>query len=105
MVLHIDRSRSEQMKVRFIWPDAEPVGPISVVGSFNDWQAGLDELQAGADGVRSVTLGLPYGHRFVFRYLGPDGQWFDEADADEVTNGGSVLHPKSPESTDGEPRG
>ena len=94
MSLHIDRSRPEQMKVRFIWPDDEPRGPISVVGSFNDWQAGMDELEPDAAGRRSVTLGLPYGVRFVFRYLGPDGQWYDEPDADEVVASGSVLHPK-----------
>jgi hypothetical protein len=91
MSLHIDRSRAEQMKVRFIWPAEQPPGPISVVGTFNNWQPGLDELQADPDGGRSVTLGLPYDTRYVFRYLGGDGQWFDEPDADDTNSSGSVL--------------
>jgi hypothetical protein len=93
--LHIDTSRPEQMKVRFIWTGAEPEGPISVVGSFNDWQPGLDELQPDAHGNRSVVLGLPYGSRQTFRYLGPDGEWFDEPDADKVSDNGSVLLPRT----------
>jgi hypothetical protein len=89
--LIIDRSRAKQAKVRFVWTQSEPVGQLSVVGSFNDWTPGLDELVDNPDGTRSVTVGLPYGMLVVFRYLGPDGQWFDEPDADRITEQGSVL--------------
>jgi hypothetical protein len=63
-----------------------------VVGSFNGWTPGLDELVQQPDGTRSVTLGLPYGQELVFRYLGPGNNWFDESDADEITSHGSVIH-------------
>ena len=96
MSLHIDRSGPDQMKVRFVWSGPAATAPISVVGTFNDWQAGLDELQSDANGERSVTIGLPYGHGFVFRYLDSAGQWFDEPDADEITTHGSVLKPRTP---------
>ena len=35
---------------------------------------------------------MPYGHEIVFRYLGPGDRWFNEPDADELTERGSVLH-------------
>jgi hypothetical protein len=93
MALHIDTSRPDQLKIRFAWSRTEPPGPLSVVGSFNEWTAGLDELTDDDHGERSVTLGLPYGQRFVFRYLAESGNWFDDPDADEITRQGSVIHP------------
>ena len=98
MSLHLDRSRTDLMKVRFVWPHDEPVGAMSVVGTFNNWQAGLDELEPDENGLRSVTLGLPYDTRFVFRYLGPDGDWHDDPDADVISRAGSVLEPRRPAS-------
>jgi hypothetical protein len=101
VALNIDRSRPEQAKVRFSWPSTEPSGTISVVGSFNEWTPGLDELSDGPDGGRSVTVGLPYGVEIVFRYLGPDGQWFDDPDADEISQRGSSIRPiKAPSSAE-----
>ena len=93
MTLTIDTRHAEQVKIRFTWPEADPTGVMSVVGSFNDWTPGLDELIPDGRGVRSVTIGLPYGERFVFRYLAEDGHWFDEPQADEITELGSVIHP------------
>lgn len=91
MSLDIDRSSRSQLKIHFILDASHPPGRVSVVGSFNDWTPGLDELFPEFDGTRSVTIGLPYGQRFVFRYLGPGDDWFDEPDADEITEAGSVL--------------
>lgn len=93
MSLDIDASRPDQLKVRFILPLEDPAGPVSVVGSFNDWTPGLDELSPNIAGTRSVTIGLPYDTELVFRYLGPQGTWFDEPDADDITSRGSLLRP------------
>ena len=96
MSLDIDRSRPDQLKVHFLLDGDHPPGEVSVVGNFNDWTPGLDELTPEPDGTRGVTVGLPYGKRLVFRYLGPGESWFDEPDADEITEEGSVLHPRRP---------
>jgi hypothetical protein len=90
--LDIDRSLPERVKVRFILDASHPAGSVSVVGTFNDWTPGLDELIADGHGTRSVTVGLPYDTEVVFRYLGAGDTWYDEPDADEITQRGSILH-------------
>jgi hypothetical protein len=96
MSLDIDRSLPDQTKIRFILDDGHPEGSVSVVGTFNNWTAGLDELVSDGRGFRSVTIGLPYDSKIVFRYLGPGDTWYDEPDADEITADGSVLYPIPP---------
>ena len=93
MTLELDKSDPQLLKVRFSIDGEMPPGPVSVVGNFNEWLPGLDELLPDADRQRSVTVGVPYGERLVFRYLAADDGWFDEPDADEVTEEGSVIHP------------
>ena len=100
MSLEIDRSRAEHVKIRFILDATHPKGRVSVVGSFNGWTAGLDELADRGDGTRGVTVAMPYGQDIVFRYLGPGDRWFDEPEADEITNHGSVIHAITPPNTD-----
>lgn len=96
MSLDIDRSHARQLKIRFVLDASHPPGQVSVVGSFNNWTPGLDELVEDHDGTRSVTVGLPYSQDIVFRYLGPGQRWFDEPDADEITEQGSVLRGIAP---------
>lgn len=96
MTLHVDTSRPDQVKIRFSLPLDEPPGTVSVVGSFNDWTPGLDELTADTAGERSVTIGLPYNTTFAFRYLGDNALWFDEPDADATTQHGSIIRPIRP---------
>lgn len=91
--LQIDRSATKQLKMRFVLYVPHLTGCVLLVGLFNDWRPGPDELDDDEHGVRSVVLDLPYGRRFVFRHLGPGDQWFAEADADEVRTDGCVLYP------------
>ena len=100
MTLELDKSDSQLLKVRFSIDGETPPGPVSVVGNFNEWLPGLDEPVLDVDGQRSVTVGVPYGERLVFRYLAAGGGWFDEPGADEVTEEGSVVHPIAPEVLD-----
>lgn len=93
MGIRIDRSRPDHACVRFSLGESEHPGAVSVVGSFNAWMPGLDELQTQPDGARAVTVGVPYGLPLVFRYLGADGDWFDDPAADEVSDDGSLLYP------------
>jgi hypothetical protein len=89
----------------FVLIDEDPVGPVSVVGSFNDWTAGTHPFEANPDGSRSVTIVVATDTDVYFRYLGPDGYWFDDPEADEITAEGSVLrapaNETSPESASG----
>lgn len=91
--MHIDTTNPDHAKVRFVLDAGHPPGDVSVVGSFNEWTPGLDTLTTQPDGTRAVVIGLAYGTRHVFRYLGPGDRWFDDEAADDVTIDGSVILP------------
>jgi hypothetical protein len=57
---------------------AHPGDRVSVVGDFNDWTPGRHELRPLRDGSRSVSVRVPAGRPVRFRYLAPDGLWFDD---------------------------
>jgi 1,4-alpha-glucan branching enzyme len=67
-------------RVTFCLPADEPAGPVSVVGTFNDWEPGKHELKPRRDGTRTVSVTLSPG-RYSFRYLGTDGIWLDDDQA------------------------
>ena len=100
MTLELDRSDPDVLQVRFVIEGQEPPGPVSVVGNFNEWQPGWDELVKDGDGTRSVTIELPYNEQLVFRYLAANDVWFDEPDAGMITEQGSVLYAVSPQLVD-----
>ncbi|MBB5957010.1 hypothetical protein FHS29_003603 [Saccharothrix tamanrassetensis] len=77
-------------RVTFSLPVDTPEGPVSVVGSFNDWTPGIHELVPRRDGTRTVTVILPPGtHRF--RYLASGGHWFDDLDAQRVDGDSAIT--------------
>ncbi|CCH33253.1 glycoside hydrolase family 13 [Actinosynnema sp. NPDC047251] len=77
-------------RVTFSLPLDGPRGPVSVVGSFNDWTPGVHELLPRRDGTRTVTVILPPGTHH-FRYLAADGHWFDETDAQHVEGDSAIT--------------
>ncbi|MEU7844207.1 isoamylase early set domain-containing protein [Micromonospora sp. NPDC049114] len=79
-----------QTRVTFCLPRDTPPGPVSVVGSFNDWEPGRNELVARRDGTRTVTVKLGPGE-YRFRYLASGGVWLDDETADGVDDRGSLL--------------
>jgi hypothetical protein len=88
----IKRSRlfGHKTRVTFTLPAGEPVGEVSVVGTFNDWTPGRHHLITRRDGSRSVSVILPPGeHRF--RYLATDGVWFDDRSADAIDEHAGVI--------------
>ena len=96
--MSIERSNdADGTTVTFRLAGDEPAGPVSVVGSFNDWTPGAHPLETDPDGSRSVTVRVPAGTTAHFRYLAADGHWFDDPEADEVTADGSVLRAAAPE--------
>lgn len=74
--------KSGESRITFVLPQDEPAGRVSVVGDFNDWTPGVHPLVKRSNGTRSVRITVPRGSSYRFRYLGEDGHWFDEPDAD-----------------------
>ena len=77
--------------VQFVLPDSIHDGPVSAVGTFNDWRPGAHRLVRRNNGTRSISVSVPAGQEVTFRYLGAGGVWFDDPDA-EITADGSRLH-------------
>lgn len=78
-------------RITFVLPQEEPHGRVSVVGDFNDWTPGVHTLAKRSNGTRSVGVTVTPGSAYRFRYLGPDGHWFDDPDADARENGNCVV--------------
>ena len=78
-------------KIQFVLPDDIHDGPVSAVGTFNDWTPGAHKLVRRRNGTRSVTVAVPKGQQVQFRYLGAGGVWFDDEDADVITAEGSLV--------------
>ncbi|MFF3214328.1 isoamylase early set domain-containing protein [Streptomyces sp. NPDC002886] len=85
--LHKDRT-----EVTFILPPDNPLGPVSVVGDFNDWQPGVHTLKARKDGKRAVTVALPSASVHSFRYLAAGDYWFNDDSAGDQDGRNSRLH-------------
>jgi 1,4-alpha-glucan branching enzyme len=83
--------KTRQPKIRLVLPDDIHDGPVSVVGTFNDWTPGRHRLVRRANGTRSVTVPVTAGQELRFRYLGSGGHWFDDPDARQVESDGSVV--------------
>lgn len=84
-------AKTSSVKITFSLPQDNPDGPVSVVGDFNDWTPGSHPLVKRTNGTRSVAITVPAGHELRFRYLGTDGHWFDDPDADRIEAGACVL--------------
>jgi 1,4-alpha-glucan branching enzyme len=91
MALRISAEKAGKSKVSFILPEGAHRGPVSVVGNFNNWKPGAHKLVKRSNGTRSVSVTVSPGTELHFRYLGSEGAWFDEPDADEVGADGSKL--------------
>jgi hypothetical protein len=74
--------------VTFSLPVSE--GEVSVLGSFNNWDPAAHPLR-GDGASQTATVELAPGSRHEFRYLGSDGRWFDDPDADALEGGNSIL--------------
>jgi 1,4-alpha-glucan branching enzyme len=81
----IKRSKlfGNKTRVTFCIPADQPAGPVSVVGTFNDWRPGEHELKVRRDGTRTISVQLAPGH-YSFRYLGTGGVWFDDEAGSEL---------------------
>ncbi len=83
--------RSTDVKVTFSLPLDGATGNVSVVGDFNEWTPGTNVLVKRANGTRSTSVTVASGTKVRFRYLGENGHWFDDPDADVIDHEGSIL--------------
>ena len=83
-------AKSNEVKVTFALPADQPEGTVSVVGDFNDWTPGRTVLAKRTNGTRSASITLPAGSRVRFRYLGENGRWFDDTEADRDGDAGVI---------------
>ena len=72
------------LKVTFVLPTTEHDRPVSVLGSFNGWDPLMHPLKRRSNGTRSVTVDVPAGSLFQFKYLAEGGEWFCDPDTDAV---------------------
>jgi 1,4-alpha-glucan branching enzyme len=89
-VIRTSRS-SDRVKVTFALPLHIASGRCSVVGDFNEWIPGSHELRKRANGTRSTSVTVPRGTRLRFRYLGEDGNWFNDPDVEHRDGSDDVV--------------
>ncbi|MFT3861359.1 isoamylase early set domain-containing protein [Micropruina sp.] len=84
-------AKSAVRTITFALPSDHPAGKVSVVGNFNDWKPGAAPLKKRSNGTMSATVKVPVDYIVAFRYLGENGTWFDDPDADFIDAGASVI--------------
>lgn len=71
------------VRVTFEVPSSLWAERVNLVGDFNDWDTTRDELrQSRADGAWRITLTLPAGRAYQFRYLINGRDWHNDWHAD-----------------------
>ena len=80
------------LKVTFVLPASQHERPVSVLGSFNDWDPLVHPLKRRSNGTRSVTVDVSSGNLFQFKYLADGGEWFCDPDADAVEVADYCVH-------------
>lgn len=72
-------------KVKFIIPQeiANSAKKASLVGDFNNWEPKQTPMQKRSNGTRSVSVELPLGKEYQFRYLIDETRWENEYEADK----------------------
>ncbi|HEY7627345.1 MAG TPA: isoamylase early set domain-containing protein [Ilumatobacteraceae bacterium] len=72
------------LKITFVLPATGNERPVSVLGSFNGWDPMTHPLKRRSNGTRSVTVEVPAGHVFHFKYLAEGGEWFCDPEVESV---------------------
>ncbi|MCK9218709.1 MAG: isoamylase early set domain-containing protein [Bacteroidales bacterium] len=61
---------------------------ICIAGDFNEWSTEASPLKKSKNGTWSVTLNLPSGRDYQFRYVIDSRQWENDAEADKTVPAG-----------------
>ena len=75
---------SETVRVTFEMPSSVWAERVNLVGDFNDWDTARDEMQQSrSNGNWRITLTLPKGQEYQFRYLVNGQDWHNDWHADK----------------------
>lgn len=78
---------SDKVRVTFELPSSLWAERVNLVGDFNDWDTTKDEmLQSRSSGNWRITLVLPTGREYQFRYLVNGRDWQNEWHADRYVS-------------------
>lgn len=92
-VLKLSRDpKNHDPRLTFAIPADAVAGKVSVVGDFNNWTPGAHLLRRRSNGTLSAAVNVRPGTTLRFRYLGENGYWFDDPDADVIDAQGSLIH-------------
>jgi len=61
---------------------------VSLVGDFNDWDPGVAPMNRLKSGEFKITVDLPVGQQYEFRYLVDGLVWENDPEADRYTPAG-----------------
>jgi 1,4-alpha-glucan branching enzyme len=73
-------------RLTFVLPSDAVSGKVSVVGDFNGWIPDVHQLKKRSNGTHSVNVDVAKGKTYEFKYLGENGSWFCDPDADTRRN-------------------
>lgn len=88
MITKTPAKRGSTTKVTFELPPGTAVERAWLCGEFNDWSQEATPLARRKDGRHSVTLSLPQGRSFRFKYLIDGERWENDSNADEYIDNG-----------------
>lgn len=69
-------------RVRFILPSSTWASSVHLVGDFNDWNYTSHPFGSDRDGNWSITMDVPTGRAYQFRYLIDGQDWINDGQAD-----------------------
>lgn len=82
MIYKRSSSREGSLLVTFELPPAISGDSACLVGDFNAWNQNSLPMQRNGNGCWRITLELPLGKTFEFRYLIDGQRWFNDWEAD-----------------------
>ncbi len=82
MILKTAEDTCDQIAVTFRLPSTTWAESVHLVGDFNGWNRHSHPLKRVEDGSWEITLRLPKGRAYQFRYLVNDANWQNDWKAD-----------------------
>ncbi len=73
-------------QVKFSVPGSIWANDLHLVGDFNDWDRTSHPLELDREGNWTITLDLPCGKGYQFRYLCDEQCWFSDNQPDAYVN-------------------
>lgn len=88
MISKTPAKRGGTTKVTFELPPESASAQVFLCGDFNDWAREATPLTRRKDGRFSVTVALPQGRSYRFKYLIDGERWENDGAADEYVDNG-----------------